>query len=135
MENEPPYFVEIVCFIIFMCSVISFYSWKRTRRFIEESQETCGTVIGLHEDVEGSFAAIIRFKSHEGDVVEFTDNYYSGEASAYRVGSSIKIRYNTKNPSCARIATFPRLYFVSIIFLFIVLFCSTSLLLRAIEGN
>jgi hypothetical protein len=97
---------------------LSFYFRRRTKRFIGESIQTYGDVIGLHEvHDEGSitYAPIIRFSTFNGVVREFTD-FTSSRPASYNIGDRIKILYHQQNPRDVRIATSVRLYLSSIIF-------------------
>ncbi len=100
-----------------LCLGLSFFFRRRTKRFIGESLQTYGDVVGLHEvHDEGSvtYAPVIRFTTSNGAVREFTDSTSSRPAS-HQIGDRIKILYHRQNPRDARIATTFRLYLSSII--------------------
>jgi hypothetical protein len=98
-------------------SLLSFFFLNRTRRFIGESLQTHGEVIGLQEvPDEGSvlYAPTIRYTSSDGVTRQFTDSVSSRPAS-YSVGDRVKILYHRHNPKDARIATTVRLYLTTIV--------------------
>jgi len=97
--------------------VLSFILRRRTKRFIRESVQTQGEVIGLHEVYdEGSYtyAPIVRFIAADGITREFTDSM-SSRPPRHNVGDRITILYHRQNPRDARVATTFRLYFASTI--------------------
>ncbi len=108
---------------------LSFYFRRRTKRFISESLQTHGEVIGLHEvDDEGSvlYAPVIRYTASDGIAREFTDSVSSSPAS-HTVSDRVKILYHRQNPKDARVATTTKLYLASIILGLIgVVFCSVG---------
>jgi predicted metalloprotease with PDZ domain len=106
---------------------LSFYFRRRTKRFIGESLQTQGEVIGLHEvHDEGSvlYAPVIRYIASDGVAREFTDSVSSSPAS-YTVGDRVKVLSHRQNPKDARVAATVRLYLAAIILGLIgVVFCS-----------
>ena len=96
---------------------LALYFRRRTKRFIDESLQTHGEVIGLHEVYHGgsiTYAPIISFTTADGRGRTFTDSVSSRPAS-HAVGDRVEILYHRQDPRDARIATTFRLYFTSIV--------------------
>ena len=73
----------------------------RQRGLEEQGIEAKGVVIDLEEiyDSDGStYKPIVRFKTQNGQTVEFASSY-SSSPPAYDIGESVTVVYQPKNPS------------------------------------
>lgn len=96
---------------------LALYLRRRTKRFISESLQTHGEVVGLHKVYykgSVSYAPVIRFTASDGVTREFTDPV-SSRPAGYAVGDRVGILYHRRNPEDARMATTIRLHLSSII--------------------
>lgn len=112
------FFEGLFCFVLggafFVAAV---FSWRRTRRFVEESMPAFGEVIELreHHDEGVTYAPVVRFVAPGGRVVEFTEKI-SSNPPAHRVGEQVKILYRPEDPTRARVASTLNLYLLAMIF-------------------
>lgn len=107
--------------------LVSLYFRYQTKRFIDESIQTYGEVVALHQTYsEGRtlFAPVIRFIRLNGVKQVFIDSVSSSHP-IYAIGDQVKIAYHRYNSDEVRIATNTRLYLSSIISGIIgIIFCS-----------
>lgn len=80
----------------------------KTLIFIERSSSTTATVVELdrHENEDNvSFSPVFSFSTSDG-VVQAVHSDSSSNPPGFEVGQKVLVRYETRNPSNARIATF-----------------------------
>lgn len=76
--------------------------------FIERSSRTTATVVELerHQDEDGvSFSPLFSFAAPDGSV-QIVHSNSSSNPPGFEIGEKVPVRYETRNPSNARIATF-----------------------------
>ena len=76
--------------------------------FVERSSSTTATVVDLdrHQDEDGiSFSPIFSFAAPDGGV-QIVHSNSSSNPPGFEIGEKVPVRYETRNPSNARIATF-----------------------------
>ena len=91
---------------------------QRTRRFISESVQAYGEVVGLQESVDdGSpiYAPVVRYTAGDGVARQFV-HHTASRPPSYEVGQRVEIRYHRERPQEARMAGRSSLYLTSIIF-------------------
>jgi hypothetical protein len=127
---------------IFICGAVgllalatAYFFWLRVNKFISASLPSEGEIIGFeeHHGDGTTYSPIVRFKTRDGQEIEFTDSVYANPPG-YSVGERIKIFYHRGDFRDARIAKPTRLYFLPGFFLLLsIAFLGVSLLIVAIE--
>jgi len=92
-------------------TLAAFFSLRRTRRFVAESLPADGEVMALREQRgrRVMYAPVVRFTTQLGQTVEFTDEI-SSSRPGYRVGDRVRVLYDRRDPSEARVAPTYKLY-------------------------
>ena len=94
---------------------LAFFFFVRTRLFLGRAQKTQGTVINMvyshHQDGDGGYSPVYRFRTITGQEVVVTDNV-SSSPPQFQVGQTIDVFYDPENPQNARINKWFNLYFV-----------------------
>lgn len=93
------------------------FSLRRTRRLVAGSLPAAGEVVALRENRgrRVMYAPVVRFTTQLGQAVEFTDEI-SSSRPRYRVGERVRVLYDRRDPSDARVAPTYKLYVSEVIF-------------------
>ncbi len=102
----------------FLLIGIAVFVWMRTRKFINEAQETKGTVIRMLSK-RGSkggtiYAPVFQFRTIDGRTIEVEESLYS-KPPQFQEGQSVDILYDPQNPEKARVKKWMNLYFVPVV--------------------
>ncbi|HEV2860460.1 MAG TPA: DUF3592 domain-containing protein [Pyrinomonadaceae bacterium] len=92
--------------------LLAAFFWRRTRRFMRESVEGYGEVVGLQESVDdGSpiYAPVVLYTAADGVARRFV-HHTASRPPAYSVGQRVGIRYHRERPADARMAGGLNLY-------------------------
>ena len=93
------------------------FMWLRTRRFVRESVQGFGEVVGLrrHRGKAVTYAPVIRFTAPGGRVVEFTESTASSPPQ-FAPGERVRSLYRREDPTKARVAATSNLYLPAMVF-------------------
>lgn len=98
----------------FLLAALALFFLIRTRIFINNSEQTQGTVtqIVYSRDSENSdYTPVFRFRTFQGQEVEVSGNLRTNPPQ-FQVGQTIDVLYDPENPQKARIKKWMNLYFV-----------------------
>jgi len=98
--------------------VIAIICYFDTKSFLANSNEIQGKVIGFVRGYKGVFCPIISFKTEDGKIMKFKESFGT-RPPQYKKGDLVRVLYNPKNPSYAKINSFWSLWFVEILFAFL----------------
>lgn len=95
------------------------WSASSTKTWIAQAIEVPGSVIEMvrvrdSDNTGYMFAPVVRFKTVEGNTIEFESSFRSNPP-AYRTGQSVSVLYDPAEPRSAAIRGFFSLWFVSLI--------------------
>jgi len=90
-------------------ALVSLGFFVNTVIFVERSSVTTGVVVSLedHQDDDGSvtYSPVFSFVAANGSK-QTVQSYSSSNPPGYSVGEQVPVRYETRNPAHARIATY-----------------------------
>ena len=98
----------------FLLAALAMFFLIRTRIFINNSQQTQGTITQMvySRDSESSgYIPVFRFRTLQGQEVEVSGNLRTNPPQ-FQVGQTIDVLYDPDNPQKARIKKWMNLYFV-----------------------
>jgi hypothetical protein len=110
-------------------ALVSLGFFVNTVIFVERSSVTTGVVVSLedHQDDDGSvtYSPVFSFVAANGSK-QTIHSYSSSNPPGYSVGEQVPVRYETRDPAHARIATYWQTWEMETSF--IIASCATSLL-------
>jgi hypothetical protein len=96
----------VLCYLVISIALIvaGVINWYRTKRFIETSQRTTGTVIELvsHSPKRTTYAPKVRFKALDGREIVFTERL-STNPPGYEINEQVTVLYDPHDYQRARV--------------------------------
>ena len=101
----------------FLLTALALFFLVRTRIFINNSQQTQGTITQMvysHDSDSSGYTPVFRFRTLQGQEVEVSGNIRTNPPQ-FKVGQTIDVLYDPENPQKARIKKWFNLYFVPLL--------------------
>jgi len=101
----------------FLLTALALFFLVRTRIFINNSQQTQGTITQMvysRDSDSNGYTPVFRFRTLQGQEVEVSGNIRTNPPQ-FKVGQTIDVLYDPENPQKARIKKWFNLYFVPLL--------------------